>query len=145
MNARRASHVFTLLLPLALAFLAALTAGCGVEPAEQAVGSDPRDEATPESSAQIVDVSAIYASSSARALCAAEWPRDFAMRSGCEQNAAAGRDAYDALRETYADDQAMMDALDACWHDWTEAGATDFAMVGGCAAEQEAGLLATAR
>jgi hypothetical protein len=52
----------------------------------------------------------------------------------------AGAASIDQLRERYSDMPEMQDALAQCVCSYTEGGATDFAMAGGCARNNETGL-----
>jgi len=80
-----------------------------------------------------------YVQTSARRLCAAKWPENFALQGGCKRNMEDGARSIAELRRRYAAVPAMQRALTRCVAKYTEAGATNFSLAGGCARNQEDG------
>ena len=82
-----------------------------------------------------------YIRDSAKKLCSAKYPNDFAMQGGCKRNIEQGAESIADLQAQYLDNNAMLSALANCVAKYTEDGVTDFAMAGGCARNNEAGFL----
>ena len=90
-------------------------------------------------------VTSDYIKASARQLCSAQYPTDFAMQGGCKRNIESGAGSIAELQERYRDVPDMQAALAECVAQYTENGATDFALAGGCARNNESGLQEMAR
>ena len=77
----------------------------------------------------------------ARAVCEQRWPDNFALQAACVRNARDGAASWAEIRERYRDNPAMRRALDGCVKRHTDNGLTNWALVGGCARNQEQGLI----
>lgn len=76
-------------------------------------------------------------SEDAKALCAAEYPDDFAMQGGCISNARSGARSFIQIARLHDDDPAWVRALVRCRLDYTLGQHVDWAMAGACARNQQ--------
>lgn len=87
------------------------------------------------------DQSAPSVERDARAVCGQRWPDDFALQAACVRNARDGAASWDEIRKRYRDNPAMGRALEGCVKRHTKDGLINWALVGGCARNQEQGLI----
>ena len=83
--------------------------------------------------------SAGYVETSIKLDCSATYPADLAMRAACGRNHRSGLASWREIRAQHAHDSEMLAALDQCAADYTVGETTDFAIMGGCARNQERG------
>lgn len=82
-----------------------------------------------------------YIRDSIMTLCTRDYPDDLVMRAACKRNAERGAHSMNDIRVRYIGNQDMQRSLEGCFNQYTENGATDFAMAGACARNNERGWI----
>ncbi len=84
-----------------------------------------------------------YFRSSTKQKCKDRYPSDFAMSAACTRNDEEGLRDFTKIWNDQRSNSEFVDALSLCFARYTDAGVTNFSMVGACARNQLEGFNAT--
>jgi len=89
----------------------------------------------------VVKIDGEHVRQSALRECSVKYPDDFAMQGACRRNYESGAQSIQEIAWRYANNPAMQRALRQCIARFTSGGTTEYSIAGGCARNQENGML----